>query len=370
MKPFRSYPDPICFSFHQGGLPSSVHIFAMTMERSPIAMEFKPDKFGHVWTAPLKPAYTVTLRNRTAAARSVDLELSTLSHDGASKTTQKQTVPVPPGNADIAVKFPINDLKKFGHHTVELTMKDGDQTWVEKRALAQLQPDTRAHGDWDEGRGPLFGIFDWGGGHTTPKRIDSLQLLGEAGAETTLGSFEGAPPAERALAEKFGMFTLYFFDAATIYYNAFVSPPELKAKYDPSKPEESGAALVEFLKPLQTKPSSVTRPIEVPFFPEPCIGPISYGNLPDYYGEPEHQLTEDEEKNYQMYLTKFLIGARAIRKQWPQAKLMLPHGDPLFCVPFLRRSADASDLLSASGATTCFEGGRIAGRPLNPDFHE
>lgn len=344
VKHYRAYPDPICFSFHQGGLPSSVHVYAMTLERSPVGMEFNPDKFGHVWTAPLKPSYTATLRNRTSAPRTVEMDLDTVSLDGTSKTTQKQSVTIPPGNVETPVKFALNDLKRFGYHDVTLTMKDGDQTWVEKRSLAHLAPDTRERGNWDEGRGALFGIFDWGGGHTTPKRMDALQVMGEAGAETTLGSFEGSPPEQRALAEKFGMISVFLFDAATIYYNAFVFSP-MKEKYDPAKPAESGAALVEFLKTIETKPSAITRPIEVPFFPEPGLGPISWGNQPDYYGEPEHVLSDDEEKNYQMYLTKFLIGAKAIRKQWPNAKLMLPHGDPLFCIPFIRRNAEVRELI-------------------------
>src|SRR5207245_2083567 len=55
---FRSYPDPFIYGWHQGGLPSSVHVYAATLGEVPVGFEFAPDKFGHVWTAPAAPAYT------------------------------------------------------------------------------------------------------------------------------------------------------------------------------------------------------------------------------------------------------------------------------------------------------------------------
>ena len=51
----------------------------VTVERYPVDMVFEPNPFGHVWTAPARPAYTVKLRNRTAAPATVELELATLS---------------------------------------------------------------------------------------------------------------------------------------------------------------------------------------------------------------------------------------------------------------------------------------------------
>ncbi|MBI4025969.1 MAG: hypothetical protein HY360_13365 [Verrucomicrobia bacterium] len=348
VKQYRSYPDPICYSFHQAGRPSGVHIYALTLERSPVHLDFKPDKFGHVWTAPAKPSYTVTLRNRAAAARPVDLELSTLSHDGKDKTTQKQTVTVQPGDQPMSVKFAINDLKKFGYHDVTLTMKDGDQTWTEKRSLAQLAPETREKGGWEDGRGPLLGYWAWGGGHHTPSLLEELTLMAEAGAETCLGELSTRPPEVQAMAEKNGMFTSLFFSSHSIYDTCWSFPP-LSEKWDPSKPEASAAALMEVLRKQVAKPSAVTKPIEVIFFPEPGIGLSTFGILPEYYGEPDYTFTPDEEKLYQTYLNKFLIGARAIRKEWPHTKLLLPHGDPGFVIPFLRRSPEARELIDGVG---------------------
>jgi hypothetical protein len=354
VKQFRSYPDPICYSFHQGGLPSSVHIYALTLERAPVTLEFKPDKFGHVWTAPANPAYTVALRNRTGAARNVELTLTTVSHDGQATNAQKQAVAVPAGNQPYPVRFTLNELKRYGYHRVILTMRDGagpatggDQVWTEERSLAWLHPETREKGGWEIGRGPVLGYWGWGGGHETPSQMQEMSVMAEAGSEICLGTFETAKPEVKAFAEKNGMLTTELFDGACMYYTAFFGA-DLASKYDPTEPEATAAALVETLRKLETKPSAITKPETATFFPEPGVGPSTYGNLPEYWGEPPYSFTESEEKNFKMYLEKFLLGAKAIRANWPQAKLLLPYGDPLFVVPFLRRSPEARALIDGS----------------------
>ena len=71
-------------------------------------------------------------------------------------------------------------IECFGYHDVTLTMKDGDATWTERRSLALLQPDTRERGDWQPGRGPSFGFWDWAGGHDTPQHAVQLERLRNA----------------------------------------------------------------------------------------------------------------------------------------------------------------------------------------------
>jgi len=346
---FRAYPDPICYSFHQGGLPSSVHIYAVTLERPSVGMDLQPDKFGHVWTAPAKPSYTVKLKNHTVAARSVSLELVTSSHDGNQTTKQLQKITIPPGSAEVPVKFALNDLKKYGHHKIAVTMRDGNETWTENRTLAWLHPETREKGNWEDGRGPLLGYWAWGGGHDTPKQLDEMSVMAEAGAETCLGDLGGSHvPAEvKALAEKNGMLTHLAFGAHVMYAASFFGEP-LQSKYDPKNPEATAAAFLEEIRKMEVKPSAITRPIEVPIFPEPSIGAISHGNYPEYYGDPAYKLTPDEEKAFKAQLEKFLIVGRAVRKNYPDKKILLPWGDPLYVVPFLRYSPEARELIDGT----------------------
>ena len=330
VKLYRSYPDPCCYSFHQGGLPSSVHIFAMTLERSRIAMDFKPDKFGHVWTAPARPSYTVALRNRTAVPQKVQLELAAVSHAGTEKTHQNKEITVPPGDMETPVPFAIDHLQENGYHAVSLTMRNGDQSWTERRSLARLHPDTRERGNWDDGRGALLGMFDWGGGFNTPKRAQSLPLMAEAGVETTILGPSDWPADERAIAEKAGML---FFEFGSI---------SQREEWGDSAKKKS-----ELLERMKTwrKPSAIVRPVEVVLFLETFLGNVTWGNFPEYYGEPEYKLTPDEETNYQLRLPQVLLVGKLLREHYPPAKLMLPYGDPLYCVPFLRRSPEVRSLV-------------------------
>jgi len=382
---YRSYPEPCCHSYHQGGPPSDVHVYALTLERSPVRTAFDPDKFGHVWTAPATPSYTVTLGNRTAKARTVELTLATRSHDGGDTTQQKQTVTVPPGDTNAVARFRISGLKRYGYHDVALTVKDGARTWVERRSLAYLPADTRERGNWEDGRGPILGYWSWGGAHHTPSQLQELQVMAEAGAETRHSGFPASTPpaaAEFARAHHFsglsrftgqGMYDLAFMGPNTgkwILKPAAGSPTaspgeggenEGKAtpyhvgdyslidtrlgKWNADKADASTAALLEELKHNVIPPGPLNRADLVGFFPEPSIGPSTYGNLPEYWGESEYTLTPDETEAFNDHLNRFLAGARLVRKHWPDTKLLLPYGDPLYVIPFLRYGEEVRRLI-------------------------
>ena len=107
------------------------------------------------------------------------MELSTTSHDGLEKTTVRQAVKMAPG-AEQLVKLPVQ-FKKYGHHDVELKIVSGGETQTRKRSIALLHPDTRERGSWEEGKGPIFGMWDWNGGHLTISGMDRLRVRGRPG---------------------------------------------------------------------------------------------------------------------------------------------------------------------------------------------
>src|SRR5205085_1787384 len=72
---YRAFPDPNYYSLHAAGLPSGVHVFGLTLERPAVEVDFQPDQVAHIWTAPAQPSYTVKLKNATAVAQPVNLEL-------------------------------------------------------------------------------------------------------------------------------------------------------------------------------------------------------------------------------------------------------------------------------------------------------
>jgi hypothetical protein len=336
----RSFPDPIYYSAHGAGLPSGVRIYAITLERPVVEVDFTPDKFAHIWTAPEKPWYNVTLRNRTQARQRVKLELTTASHDRSEKTSQSTTVNLASAAQD-EVKLPIT-LTKYGHHEVQLRISDESGTRTERRSLAFLHPDTRERGGWTEGKGILWGFWDWGGGHITPGGIPRLQVMADAGAESSMRPLVTSyyTPDELTFAAKHGMLTPFLTYQLTLHKDLLGVEPDV------TRPAEMEAALIKALQksPMAT-PTAVNKPEYAVMFSEPIVGSVSYRSFPEYYGDPPYEMTADEQKNFKTYLDPFLIMARAIKKTWPQAKIAFPWGIPSFPIAYLRYSPEARDLM-------------------------
>ncbi|MEO6846341.1 MAG: hypothetical protein ABI443_03215, partial [Chthoniobacterales bacterium] len=119
---------------------------------------------------------------------------------------------------------------------------------------------------------------------------------------------------------------------------------KVKAAWDSGDRDAARSALLTRLKELEVK-GPIPAGNLVPFFPEPGVGMSTYMNMPEFYGEPEYKLTAEEEVKFKLYMEKFLLGAKLVRKEWPNAKILLPHGDPLFCIPFLRYSEEVRNLI-------------------------
>ncbi len=335
----RSFPDPIYYSSHCAGLPSGVHVFGITLERPAVEVGLEPDNLAHIWTAPAQPGYTATLHNSTNTEQTVDLELATTSHDGAEKTIVRRSAKLAAG-ADQTIKVPLQ-LKKYGHHEVELKIRSAGEIRTQKRSLAYLHPDTRERGNWEEGRGPIFGMWDWNGGHLTLKGIDRLRVMAALGVESSMGSFVDLPKEDQDFLESIGAKSFF------VAYQLSMGKHSLGGmEWDPTKPAQMQEALIKWLKSQKaSKPSKINQPELAVFFAEPLLGPVSYMSLPEYYGDPPYKMTDDERAAYRKYLDQFLIAATAIKKEWPNAKCLMPWGIPSFPIPFLRESKEALALM-------------------------
>ena len=184
---YRSYPDPINYGLHQAGLPSSVHVYAATLARRRSISPGRRTNFGHVWQAPATASYTATIVNHTATAQKGRLTVVTRSYDGSEETRQEHDDfaggrGAGPGLTAIRVPVPIG-VKLYGYHDVVATLELAGRTWVEKRSLVRLAPDTRSP-QWT-GQGPLFGYWSYHGGHHTPHAAQIATLMVMAGARTT-----------------------------------------------------------------------------------------------------------------------------------------------------------------------------------------
>jgi hypothetical protein len=340
---YRAYPDPLEYSFHGGGLPSSVHIYAMTLERAGLDIDIVPDTYGHVWTAPAQPKYNIVLKNDSGKPSTVRLTIDTASSDGIDKTTQSQDVVLPASSTPVSVPITLKPTR-YGLHDLNVTIASEAGTNTYKRNFANLHPDTREQTIWEDGRGPIFGFWGWGGGHDTPKVDKEIPVMAAAGAETSTANYAKHPPEVIELAQKHRFVSEEAFSGGPMYITGFVFQTPNYPKWDPANPEASGQAVVEFLKKTELPASPISRPTFVPFFAEPQIGNITTGIWPTHYGE-EYTLTEAEQKTFESMLARYKASATAIRKQWPNLKLLLPYGDPMNAAVFLRLNKEIEPLI-------------------------
>ncbi len=339
---YRAFPDPSFYSFHQAGLPSSVHVYALTLERPAVKLDLRAANGLNVWTAPEKPVYTATL-SAAGPVKRVTLTVNTVSDNGQEKTSQKREVEFRPGEA-ATVRLEL-DLKTYGYHACTLTVSEGERViQTEKRGLAYLHPDTRERGGWDRGKGPLFGFWNWKGGHDTPAEPIPLTMMALAGAETDHGSFdEKSSPAAKEVARKYRIQCYKAFRPGDHYTTAAFANDLQQFGLDVAK-----SNFVAKLDRFYLKPDDLNRPLFLSFFPEPGIGMHTFGVPLSYDGLSEtndYVFTADEEKRYQYFLNGFVEGAKIVKERYPEVQCLMPHGDPGFPLPFLRRSPEVRRLL-------------------------
>jgi len=320
VKLFRSYPDPISYGWHQAGLPSGVHVYAITLHRPDVDLKVESVPFGHVWADPDVPTYEVAVRSRVAKARPVEIAVETVSHDGLEKTKKppmKLTVQPNQDWQKVKVDVPV---KKNGLHSIEFVMKTGTNAplvWKEKRYFARLAKDTRAP-EWKAGEGPAFGYWSYMGGHYTPPKEDIQRLMRMAGAR---------PPVHPA--------------------NAWPLSPQWdwagKEPVDAAGYAAYKTNAVELFRKVQGD-----NPEFVTFFPEPHISMrLTAGHPSDYWGEPL-VLTPEEKQGLRVFMNTSKAAAEGIRAAWPNTKILIPWGDPLFVIPLLR-AGFPTNLIDGSG---------------------
>jgi hypothetical protein len=336
---FRSYPDPFIYGWHQGGPPSGVHIYAATLGETSVGFTFTPDKFGHVWTGPEIPSYTATLTNRTDANQTYTLTVLTRSFDGTESVHDKKPVTLAKG-ATQQVKLSV-PVKLNGYHDIWATLETGTAKWTEKRSLVRLAPDTRAP-RWTEGKGALFGYWSYHGGHYTPKADWHVELMTRAGARTSIGLVRADNPWVKK-------------HWTRVPAGAWEVAPQAWAKdepYDPKKYAEYQKAVIEAFTKARNSISPEYRPDHVYFFPEPHISTrLTEGNLPTYWNAPEYTLTPEEKENLRIFSVTAKCAAEAVRRTWPEVKILIPWGDALFAPPLLR-AGFPKNLIDGSGIDT------------------
>lgn len=341
---FRSYPDPISYGLHQGGLPSSVHLFAATLGRAPWTLAWNPTRFGHVWTAPETPAYVAEMANDRAAAVTGRLNVVARSFDGTDVVRQDKNVFIPPAKAGKPgmAKVPVTlSVKLNGYYDVEASVTAGDRTWTEKRSFVRLAPDTRP-AKWS-GKGALFGFWSYMGGHYTPKAEQHIRLMSLAGARTSSSraNFPLSPEVQDL-----------YDNWSESQAGAWEVTPQrwaVEDNPDPAKVAAFQKDTVEKVVKFREKMPEKRRPDHVYFYAEPHISArLSAGNIPDYWGEKDYVYTPEETNSLKVFFKTSQWAAEAIRRDLPGVKVMIPWGDPGFVWPLLR-AGFPTNLIDGSG---------------------
>ena len=324
VRQYRSYPDPYIYGWHQGGLPSGVHVYAVTLRRPEVHLTIAPMPFGHVWPAGQRATYEVRLENRTAEAQPVVPNAETTSYDGTETTKQSRTLTVPPNR--VARQRLYFRVKKFGIHTLRVTMKHGRKAWTEQRNFAHLAPDTRSV-RWEPGKGPMFGFWSYAGGHHTPPAKDQFRVMAMAGARGYVHSRKVDEETQKTI---FDRHNFQFGPSAWP-----IKPQWAWAADEKLDMDQYAAYATDAVDRIRKRQGD--SPNIVTFFPEPHISQrVTAGNCPTYWGEKPYEYTDDERRHLRLFFNTAKAAAEGVHREWPDAKILIPWGDPLFVLPLLR----------------------------------
>ncbi len=332
---YRAHPEPLNYSRHGMGEPSGVTVHAITLKESPLEIDFDPEEFGNIWTGNTgAPGYLLTLRNRTDAEVEAKVGVETKSNDGANATSREITLAVPArGEARYRVATPVG---KYGWHSVKLTVNG--ETY--ERSLVVLRP--RPHkarafedpGIFFGGWSPISGL------HFTPPTYDSVRLASKLG----LDSFSHGNAVQLSeisnLAKDSGMRDYTLMNGKRVGFNT----GRLK-NYDET-----------YLEEMMRASANVKNDICDPTFQICFAEPGGIGreaSIIGLCGEAFEPRTEAEQNRYIFYKTNFLHFASAFRKVFPDKKLLLPWGSPLFTAAYLQ-DPETRDKFDGMGFDTAF----------------
>ena len=345
VSPWRMWPDPCYGSENGAGLPSSVHIFAMTLRRTDLPMSFKPTQLAGLFVEGEQPGYDLTLSNAMARAVTVVGSLEATSWDRLERKTLPVSVPLAAGQEKMMrLELP---LEKFGHFDVKLTWSKGPRTVtnVYARTLSRIRKRPREARDMTT-RGFMFGFWPWlgspdgtVGGHRTLSARDQLTLAGRLGLETTgCGSQLCLPYGTNAeiiaICRKYGIRN---YVSHTFRYNEFGQQP---GKDGIRRIE--GVSLTNFNKCASGStmlPKTATQDPRIQiFFAEP--GGIGSEGVPgELYGEPNEPRTKTQAAEfYRLWFSvKSYVDAlnEYEKKSGVHQVKLLPWGDPALGAPFL-----------------------------------
>ncbi|MDY3228907.1 MAG: hypothetical protein SOW92_04560 [Kiritimatiellia bacterium] len=317
------YPDPGFHSQHQAGLPSALHVSAARLELADYDLSFEPIRTAGVFVerADLAVCYRVTAVNRCARQRKASFAMTATSGDGKATNVSDRIVLALRPFESKTLKLSVRPTR-FGYHDLALDYAVDDEKGVYSRSFVWARArDTRYRGF--ECDGFMFGYWDWRGGHDTPSAADEIDVFSRLGFESTSRGAvnpEGDPAG--ALAMKKSPIRSYICkgngEARGYGRDKEKSLSDLKADWERYVARPQFGLVEEKYNYFWAEPSG--------------IGPTGSGTPPEFRGGDPLPLDSAAG-----YLACAEDSIRMQKRYRPDVKVMLPWGDPVFAVPFLRK---------------------------------
>jgi len=324
---YRAYPDPAAYDRFQGGLPSSVRIFAVTLEEAPLRLIASGNRAGNVYVSPEEPVWNVEVDSHRRQALPVQVRVTVTDPGGEHRVVQTNGEVGPQMTA--VFELPLSTAT-FGLHRVLTEVEAAGRTFSQEGTFVQLPYDTRRATAADS----RWGLWWWRGGHlTNPNEEESLYLLRAAGTRV-------AGAKDLATRRRWGMVP---------NPRILVRSPEKWAYKDPYDPKE----YARFSEEIGRKAAEqLLQSPDIQYFPlfgENSISlPLTYGVLPRYIGEPEYVLNDQEKARLRASIITAKAATEGIRKHAPGAKVCFGWCEPTFSVPFMR-AGYSKELMDAIG---------------------
>jgi len=307
-------PDPCRYQVRPLGLPSGVHIFAMTLQRSPVNLRVEGAEPGNVFNEPQRPSFRITLRMPAGGGRRDIYTVTAESTDSFGGNTTVSSQPISLQYEKSVTTDLFIPASKRGYHEVAFRLTDirGNVLLEKRTTFAILPPNTRRFREQSP-----FGTWDFCGAHYTPNDPDLLGPL-----YVKAGLRYGTVSRDDAVRQKYGV----------IPYG------DVKGVAERLRREAEA---------LRQSPQG-NPPNRIMIFHESAISRAHITRVPDALTGRTYQFDEKEEQTFRRFWNSAGETAKVIHELYPLSEIYFGNGNPMLLEEFLRRKFPA-ELLGSRG---------------------
>lgn len=317
---FRTYPDPYTYDRHPAGLPSAVHIFAMTLVREDVKMVVKPGSPCFLFEQPDEPTFRIQIENRLREAHKATLILKSEEFFG-EKNEKKMWLDIPDpadGPREYAISFP---QRNVGHYRLQVQLKGTEYELERRTSFLYLPPDDRQA----EAEDSPFGIWWRHRGMPKEDGLVALERLGVRWQEWPTNE----PEVKKHKLKRNFCGLIRYWDARRELMK--------EKKYLSEVTGEEWQAWLK--KKLEEVEETMARYGCETFliFHEDAISADFNIRSSVFADNPPREMTSSEKEKFEI---EFAIGerlSRAVRERFPNVKLCIGNTSHYWPIPFMTK---------------------------------